>query len=432
MKKLKNPFAYDLNKNLVYIKNKDYDNKGKYYNCYCPKCGELLVPKMGNYNMWHFSHKNNTVCDGNFESCIHKYAKEILKQNCYIRLPELSIDEYKWMKEFKASNYDLKKLIRKKDLRLDLELSMLGIDKNICNNMNKEYTWIGNELTIQDFKADSVIQVDNRRIAIEIKYSHAVDDEKRIKVMKNNIDMVEIDLSNIVELMDEEFDFKKYLLEYADRKWIYKTEIIEKENEIKNSIELKRKELELDIARERIKEKNDIINGLRKSSVIIQNNNYSITNLPVKGEYLFDLPRDVWQEKLFNTFILSHKKYIYVGKIMSWLEKYSNIKINLAGSYKANIPTVKDCIVDYLFALQYFGILKIYDKYCNDWSKIEIISRDKKTANEKVRLGNYNKMFSKSCTKCGEIFDDNDNLNMFYLKYFKMDKECFEEYINSL
>ena len=51
MEKLKNPFAYDMNKNIIYIKTKDYANKELYKNCYCPSCNEKLIPKMGEKNI---------------------------------------------------------------------------------------------------------------------------------------------------------------------------------------------------------------------------------------------------------------------------------------------------------------------------------------------------------------------------------------------
>lgn len=47
MKKFKNPFAINESKEIIYIKTGDINNKEKYKNCYCPECGEKLIPKMG-------------------------------------------------------------------------------------------------------------------------------------------------------------------------------------------------------------------------------------------------------------------------------------------------------------------------------------------------------------------------------------------------
>lgn len=100
MVKRKNPFAIDKNGNLIYIKNKDYEHKKQYKECYCAKCNELLIPKMGDKNIWHFSHKNNTNCDGSYETNLHKYAKEIIKNNTKIELPKLKLSTYRIMRNF--------------------------------------------------------------------------------------------------------------------------------------------------------------------------------------------------------------------------------------------------------------------------------------------------------------------------------------------
>ena len=47
MKKFKNPFAINESKEIIYIKTGDINNKEKYKNCYCPECGEKLIPRMG-------------------------------------------------------------------------------------------------------------------------------------------------------------------------------------------------------------------------------------------------------------------------------------------------------------------------------------------------------------------------------------------------
>ena len=89
MKKFKNPFAINESKEIIYIKTGDINNKEKYKNCYCPECGEKLIPKMGEKNKWHFSHLSNKQCNGNFETSLHLYAKELIKKNNKILLPDL-------------------------------------------------------------------------------------------------------------------------------------------------------------------------------------------------------------------------------------------------------------------------------------------------------------------------------------------------------
>ena len=94
MQKFKNPFAINQKKEMIYIKTGDINNRENYKNCYCPECGEKLIPRMGEKNKWHFSHLSNKQCNGNFETSLHLYAKELIKKNNKILLPDLTVGEY--------------------------------------------------------------------------------------------------------------------------------------------------------------------------------------------------------------------------------------------------------------------------------------------------------------------------------------------------
>lgn len=61
--------------------------------CYCPECGEKLIPKMGQKNSWHFSHESHKNCQSNFETSLHLYAKEVIKNNNRITIPRLTIGD---------------------------------------------------------------------------------------------------------------------------------------------------------------------------------------------------------------------------------------------------------------------------------------------------------------------------------------------------
>lgn len=57
MQKFRNPFAMNENNEMIYIKTGDVNNKEKYKNCYCPECGEKLIPRMGKKQMAFFTFK---------------------------------------------------------------------------------------------------------------------------------------------------------------------------------------------------------------------------------------------------------------------------------------------------------------------------------------------------------------------------------------
>lgn len=57
MQKFNNPFAVNENKEIIYIKNGDTQNKDKYKNCYCSKCSKKLIPIMWKKQMLFFKLK---------------------------------------------------------------------------------------------------------------------------------------------------------------------------------------------------------------------------------------------------------------------------------------------------------------------------------------------------------------------------------------
>lgn len=232
MASYKNPFAYDKNGNLIYIKNKDYENKNRYIECYCPKCNEKLVAKMGNMNIWHFAHKINTNCDGNYESFLHQYAKNVIKNNTNILLPDIEIPDYLIMHNMLTEKY---RSIFSRNYTL-----ILAIQNKLTSKKSKffykniySYKWVNNETKISEFKPDCIVKIKDKPLCIEIKVTHGCNEEKINKVKKSNIDMIEIDLSSIYSCLDEnEFNLDEYILKHASRKWIYKTRLNKLENDL--------------------------------------------------------------------------------------------------------------------------------------------------------------------------------------------------------
>lgn len=66
-------YAYNSNNELINVSIAQRCN-----NYFCPICGELMIPHMGNKRRWHFVHKNIGNCS--YESYLHKLAKFKIKQ----------------------------------------------------------------------------------------------------------------------------------------------------------------------------------------------------------------------------------------------------------------------------------------------------------------------------------------------------------------
>ena len=61
-------YAYNSSSELVNVSTAQRNEK-----YFCPICGELMTPHMGEIRRWHFVHKNAENCS--YESYLHKLAK---------------------------------------------------------------------------------------------------------------------------------------------------------------------------------------------------------------------------------------------------------------------------------------------------------------------------------------------------------------------
>lgn len=461
MQFFKNPFAVNENNEMVYIKEDDRDNKELYRNCYCPKCREKLIPRMGEKNRWHFAHKSNKQCDGNFESSLHLYAKELIKKNTTILLPRVSISEY--ISYNKMDEEFLKDLNKWGKYNEEWIPSLTFLEEN-----KYHYKWIDNEVRIDDFFPDCVVEVGGKKLAVEIFVTHEVDFDKEKKVRESQIDMIEICLDEIKEDMQEkDFDLDNYILFDSPRRWIYKTRVESEEKKLYNLIyntkeyipnekytkkelyenglirqrkrefEERKRELEeqqKEKKREYAEKHQEMYRKIKNQKLLkvmdsyskkYRNDSISVYNIPVKGEYVFDCPRETWQKAIFRMFILNREgKTIQLAKIISWVEKYSGLKYFKEFDYsKDEVWDSKyDAVKNYLLELKKSGAVYPFSDDISQWSEIRVRNGTVEYLNAIIKK-NFKSVLV--CNECGEVFDDNDMVNCCYLTNFGMDRECF-------
>lgn len=467
MKQFKNPFGLYENKELIYIRTGDDENREKYKKCYCTECGEKLIPKMGQKNSWHFSHESYKNCQSNFETSLHLYAKEVIKKNNRIAIPGLSIGEYLGMNKLDESFItDLHEWENENKERLS--------NKELLKPNIYDYKWISCESRIGDFIPDCIVEIGGKKVAIEILVTHEVDCIKTEKVYKKKMDMIEIDLGLVkYEIENNEFDLEEYILNNAIRWWIYKTKIETEEEKLyekiyntkkyilnnkytrdelikKRKIEIEKKKQEQTLRIQKEKQRQDKIkyaiehkdeyekkrkvkikNIIEKYSLKKQNNTVSVCNIPVKGEYAFDCARDIWQSKIYDKFILNREgKTIQLAKIIYWIEHYSDlIYYNEFNIYnKVELWNSKyDAVREYLIQLAKISVLLVLDDNLNQWGEIKVLDSNKIKATSKISVESSKIKF---CNNCGVVWEDDDFINKFYIDNFGVDKECFEELLN--
>lgn len=469
---MKNPFAINEKNEITYIKNLNLDcKKDKFI---CSECGKELIPKMGEINTWHFAHKIKSNCAGGIQTSLHKYAKELIRRSNYVVLPDLSIYEY--------CNYNFDKInyIDKINAYIEKDRdNIYYLNKSLINRNKYLYTWISNEKKIENFIPDCLVEVKGKALAIEILVTHEVDNIKKEKVKNANIDMIEIDLSYFEEdyKLEQEFNLDEYILEKTDRSWIYKTYINNTDDKIKSLIynqgnclidkryttketlrrldDIKRTELidlekqkRLEIIETKKDEKRKYVEehknqyklkNLEKIIKIVKyqseynNNEYSVCNMFIRGEYSFRGDRKIWQEKIFNTFIKNRKgKVIQLAKVNSWVEKYSNLKYYKEFDFEEGFINKYNAIKDYLQFLLNIGCLENisnYNKEVTYYMMLEVKEDKKEELNKRIDIY-FKDMEEYKCKLCGHAYIKDNLIDLFYIKHFGLDEICFDMEVN--
>ena len=176
--------TYAINENGKFVSIDDIKVRGLACNCRCANCKELLKARLGKVRKPHFAHHNSNKKVGNktcYENTLHKLAISVIEEEKCVMLPSLDcIDAQKVSFEHIE--------VEERNDSPDLQPDLVGVTS------------------------------DEKRIAIEIKYTHEVDERKLDKILKKGITCVEIDISNIP--MDKE-KLREFLCESVDdREWL--------------------------------------------------------------------------------------------------------------------------------------------------------------------------------------------------------------------
>ena len=210
--------ALDSNNKSVEI---DKVPNGLKCNCFCPHCKSPLIAKNdGTVREHHFAHEAGTECRNAVESALHLIAKEIIKEECAIMLPES--EGGLW-----PNGYVLLKnvAIEKKDSKLNIIPDAEGILPN------------------------------GRRLLIEFLVSHHVSTYKRQIIVDNNLLCVEIDLNYQKQ---NKASMRNFLLNtIQDRKWVQKEQPKAKSGLESFSYDPNRNPLQIDAINILIKRFND-------------------------------------------------------------------------------------------------------------------------------------------------------------------------------
>lgn len=188
MKKQLNLIYALKNDKIVYI---DDVESGLKCECYCPACGEPLVAKKGNKMTHHFAHKAEHNCEYGYESSLHLAAKDILSKTKKFTLPAVYL-------EFQES-YKEKELISESK---EIEIDIVKLEKRFGALI-----------------PDVVLYSRDKCLFVEIFVTHKIDEEKLIKLQKENISTIEIDLSKCEKTISKEELENILLSDHESKSW---------------------------------------------------------------------------------------------------------------------------------------------------------------------------------------------------------------------
>jgi hypothetical protein len=176
---------------------KDVDS-GLACGCNCPHCGSQLIARKGEKNIHHFAHYNADECDLATETALHLLAKELLLESRFIQLPCL-----------KASASEIDRNGTRHEVQSFRDRTITGL-----RDLKAEVSQVDYRPDLSGFTNHGI------PLDIEIKVTHAVDEDKKLKAMTAYRDMIEIDLSQI-NRMESRADVRDAVLFTAPRQYIF-------------------------------------------------------------------------------------------------------------------------------------------------------------------------------------------------------------------
>ena len=192
MANLKLTYGINVDGQLVHVNSVA---RGQACQCICPNCRADLIAKQGIEKTWHFAHTNGADCKNARMTALHILAQQIIKDRKSVRLPRY---EGMYAPAFESMIITFDNVILEKTFQSE--------------DINRRPDCVG-------IKCDKY--GNTRKIWIEIKVTHGVDQLKMQDIRKKNISCIEIDLSDLLETNYTINDVYELVITKSDKiKWI--------------------------------------------------------------------------------------------------------------------------------------------------------------------------------------------------------------------
>lgn len=339
---IKLPFGLDKNNILVHITEV---KSGKECNCVCPECHTPLIAAKGRKIQHHFKHSADTACEGGLESAIHMAAKKIILEKRQITLPEcVSI----------ATITDSRGIAHTEEELVVSCGTVINFDS------------VEAEVELHGMKADVLATKSLVPLMIEIFYRHKVDDDKKMKIVKANISVIEIDLSDLTA--DDVNNWESFWTRINDPKrirWLYNAKaqnsIYRKlESQVISKVRAADKEYHEEFfskQQQEYSERKHLLSALELVKPLYSKENilllqqraethrvwkynskhplFLLENLPyfvgvevVDGDWIFNCDRRVWQLAFFSYFIIKNGNTFCIKQVDTWLNEKADCYVH--------------------------------------------------------------------------------------------------------
>lgn len=163
---------------------------GRGCDCVCIACGTRLQARQGEIRIWHFAHDSETQCQVAAEAAIHYMAKQLIAERGSIYLPHRE----------KSKEIHGKRRVWSETICTDVQQPGLHpledclVEKTITIPAEPGTT----------FRPDVLATLIGFPLAIEVLNTHAVEPEKAAWLEKQGYSVLEIDVSDIGSLPQEQ------------------------------------------------------------------------------------------------------------------------------------------------------------------------------------------------------------------------------------
>jgi len=208
---------------------------GKSCGCFCAACGDALIAaNNGLKRVAHFRHNSGAECAGGYETAIHRAAKEVLLSCRSVTLPDYSEEV-----SVEASNHHK---IR----------DIVGFESVTVTADHAE-----SEVTVEDFRPDVMFVIGGRKLFIEIRVTHAVDEVKEAKIRRHGTSTIEIHLNGLepAQLIDRAAFEQAVCSDLSNREWVFSERAERRRKHVLAALEIKRADYEAQLEKKNKKRK---------------------------------------------------------------------------------------------------------------------------------------------------------------------------------